>query len=412
MYIDSIEVQNFRSVRKTRLDFTHAEYEGTKAFPRARIPNVNLILGNNGCGKTSILRTIALAALGPAVPDSGLRPDRWVRREPTPPKGEVGRLASVKARFRGHRQDGVEDGTPLFSDVSIREIGDLERLTWLGPDEKEWYPVFSAKSDAFFFVGYGPNRRVELRESVDLGSRRSKRFERAQRVSSLFDDTYSLIPLSTWLPELSSTSPGRTEEVLKLFERLAGRGHFRLIDEREGGEYLFQRGKLKVPFPALSDGYRAYFGWVADLVYHVCMTCPPSKRLADNRGVVLVDEIDLHLHPSWQRTVIHTLALALPNVQFIVTSHSPLVAGSLEWMNILHLTPSRNESSVAVRRRMRVHGLDADQVLLTRYFGLDTTRSAGQTRKIHDLTRRARDGDLKAAASLLETLGRGEGSPK
>ena len=130
--------------------------------------------------------------------------------------------------------------------------------------------------------------------------------------------------------------------------------------------------------PALSDGYRAFLGWVGDLLYHISVTCPPGKKLIDNRGIVMVDEIDLHLHPKWQMTILPTLARELPNIQFIVTSHSPLIVGSLEWMNILLMKAGANQSSEPARVEWAVHGLDADQVLLTDFFRPRNNACRGQ----------------------------------
>ena len=125
-------------------------------------------------------------------------------------------------------------------------------------------------------------------------------------------------------------------QVVNLLNSLVGKGGwaFTGIQDSEG-EYLFGKKGTEVPFPALSDGYRAFLGWLGDLLFHVCETCPSGKKLTENRGIVMVDEIDLHLHPKWQMTVLQTLAKSLPNIQFIVTSHSPLIVGSLEWMNII-----------------------------------------------------------------------------
>src|SRR5262249_30633759 len=149
-------------------------------------------------------------------------------------------------------------------------------------------------------------------------------------------------------------------------------------------------------------GYRAFLGWVGDLLYHVCTTCPKGKRLVENKGIVMVDEIDLHLHPKWQMTVLPTVAKALPNLQFIVTSHSPLIAGSLEWMNIILMAPSARQSIRPKRIETAIHGLDADQVLLTDFFGLESTRAPGKKRQLKDLTLQAREGDSEAAKKLLD----------
>jgi len=175
----------------------------------------------------------------------------------------------------------------------------------------------------------------------------------------------------------------------------------------EDGEYLFERGGLRVPFPALSDGYRAFLGWAGDLLYHVCMTCPSGKKLVENCGIVMIDEIDLHLHPEWQMHILPTLANALPKIQFIVTSHSPLIVGSLEWMNILTMQPEPGEASRIERISQPVHGLDADQVLLTGFFGLKSTRAQGRDRSIKSLSLLASTGDPDAARQLLAVMSQG-----
>jgi predicted ATP-binding protein involved in virulence len=186
-----------------------------------------------------------------------------------------------------------------------------------------------------------------------------------------------------------------------------GKGHYTFSGAMQEREFVFERGGLKVPFPAMSDGYRAYLGWLGDLLYHVCMTCPSGKKLVENKGIVMVDEIDLHLHPQWQLTVLPTLAKALPNIQFIVTSHSPLIVGSLEWMNIILMSPGTKQSSRPERIQFAIHGLDADQVLLTEFFGLESTRVAGKKRQLKNLTLQAREGDAGAAKKLLDEMSRG-----
>lgn len=94
-------------------------------------------------------------------------------------------------------------------------------------------------------------------------------------------------------------------------------------------------------------------------------------------------------------------------MQFIVTSHSPLIVGSLEWMNIIVMKSGPNLSSKAGRIRWAVHGLDADQVLLTDFFGLKSTRAPGRKRTLKNLSLRAREGDANAARQLLTAMSGG-----
>ena len=406
MYIDSIEIENFRTFRKARVELLHKDRRSNETLPKATYPNVNLLLGNNGSGKTTFLKAISLAALGPAVTDSGIYPYRLVRREPGDSVTELKEFnaaARIRAKFRAHPQDETPVGI-VESEVTVSRRGDIERLRWAHPDEKSWHPIFSSSSDAFFMVGYGATRRVEKREQVDPASRGQTSFARAQRVQSLFEESYSLLPLSSWLPALKDNQPDRYMQVVELLNKVLGRDHYVLTGEMEDREFLFEKRGLSVPFPALSDGYRAFLGWIGDLLYHICMTCPEESALVDNHGIVMVDEVDLHIHPKWQINVLPRLARALPNIQFIVTSHSPLVVGSLEWMNIIVMETGAKQSSRPRRLEEAVHGLDADQILLSSYFGMSTTRTRRKESRLQSLTKDARSGDLEAAKELLREL--------
>jgi hypothetical protein len=413
MYIDKINLTNFRTFRSSEIAFVHPDQDFRALnIQKPKLSNVNLLLGNNGFGKTAMLKAIALAALGPAVRSSGIYAYRLVRREPNGDKPKAvnpeHKEAVLEASFTAHEQDSHGDvPDEIESIIKVTRKGDLEEADWAHPDEKPWHPIYSSSSDAFFFVGYGATRRVERRTNIDIGSRKSSSFVRAQRVQSLFEEAYSLIPLSGWLPSYKEGNPGRYKQVEHLINKIAGRGHYAFTGEMEEGEFLFERNGLKVPFPALSDGYRAFLGWVGDLLYHLCMTCPKGKKLVENRGIVMVDEIDLHLHPKWQMTVLMTLARELPNIQFIVTSHSPLVVGSLEWMNIIMMVPGPSQTSHPKRLEWAVHGLDADQILLSDFFGLESTRAEGKKRRLKSLTLQAREGDTEAAKRLLEEMSRG-----
>lgn len=405
MYIDHIEIENFRTFRKTRIDFCHADQDFEKlGMKKPELPNLNLLLANNGYGKTSLLKAIALAALGPAVGKSGIYPYKLIRRE----AGQKGlKRAVIEAGFTTHDQDHAPFAK-IESKVEVIPEGDLELLEWTHSDPKPWHPVFQTKTDAFFMVGYGATRRVSKSNRVEQSGKSSPR---AARVMGLFEEDYSLRPLNTWLPKYKTGGPlkGRYTQAVNLINKLVGKGNWEFTGKQDkDDEYLFSKKGVEVPFPALSDGFRAFLGWLGDLLYHVCETCPPGHRLVENRGIVMVDEIDLHLHPKWQMTVLHVLAKELPNIQFIVTSHSPLIVGSLEWMNIIVMRPGVKQSSRAERIQSAVHGLDADQVLLTDFFGLESTRAPGKKRKLKELSLQAADGDLKAARKLLETMNHGE----
>ena len=405
MYIDSITIQEFRTFRKTSIDFVHSDASVLDDAESPKVRNLNLVIGGNGSGKTTLLEAVALASLGPAVADSGLFPYHLVRRESGRP-AEGGAL--IKACYTLNAQDRKGDVASsvsrIESEVRVERRGDLERLKWAHRDENAWRPIYSESSDAFFFVGYGASRHVEKVERVDVAARQASSFTRARRIMGLFEETYSLLPLSHWLPRFQSGNPGRFVQVRTLVNRLLGPGRYRFTGDMEDGEYVFQHGSTRVPFPALSDGYRAFLGWIGDLLYHVCATCPGGKRLDENQGIVMVDEVDLHLHPAWQTELLPRLAGALPMIQFIATSHSPLLVGSLAWRNIVIARQRKNGTSYLSRTKVDVSKLDADQILLTELFGLRTTRSAAQSDRIRQLLEQTRQGNVGAARELMAEL--------
>jgi predicted ATP-binding protein involved in virulence len=412
MYIDSIRVKNFRSFEEAEIAFVHPDSDfGAMGMPRPRIRNVNLLVGDNGAGKSSLLKAISLACLGPVAGDSGIYPFRLIRRG----AGKVDarrRLipAAINASFSVDVQDGFAEGRAMLdSTIEISNRRDLEFIeSQILPDDKHWEPIFSSLSPAFFFVGYGTERTIRPAERHERGSKNRKQFVRAQRVAGFFDDDASLVPLGGWLPRYLSANRTRREQVKALFNRLLGPGHYNFTGRTEGGEFLFEKKGVSVPMPALSDGYKALLSWLSDLLFHITSVCPAKTPLDQIAGIVMIDEIDMHLHPRWQMRIVPALARALPRIQFIVTSHSALIAGSLQWMNIIAMKPGPRQSTKLVRNRVPIHGLDADQILLSKNFGLSSTRTASHEQRLKALTLKARGGDQAAAFKLISAMGRGD----
>lgn len=326
MYIESLHVYGFKCFGKAVLHLRHPGEGGTSTDGGAAPDNVNLILGDNGGGKSSVLRAAAIGILAPALLESGFVPYRLVRR----PDGDHALLKVIGRPQKVDRTDetSLPDELTLLARIDRRKRGSLDRLhTESTPDTPIERLIFDDYSPAFFVVGYGATRRVETGDFSESHQRRSRGL-RYRRVAGLFEDHVPLRPLQAWLPNADER---RRDEVLALFRAILPEVvSFEGRKDPDDGDYLFDFDGVETPFLALSDGYKAFIGWVGDLFGHLVDICPPSLELQQVGGVVLVDEIDLHLHPELQRQVVQRLAEALPHLQFVMTTHSPLIASSVQ----------------------------------------------------------------------------------
>lgn len=149
-----------------------------------------------------------------------------------------------------------------------------------------------------------------------------------------------------------------------------------------------------LPFRMLSDGYRNLLALAGDIAWRAARLNPHHGEHAarEATGVILIDEIDLHLHPSWQRNVLPDLRRVFPKIQFIATTHSPQVLSTAdpEWVRILH-----SDGSVGTVR----HTLGRDSnSLLEDVFGVDErpTTTRGEIRRLFDLIDRGALADAEA----------------
>lgn len=115
----------------------------------------------------------------------------------------------------------------------------------------------------------------------------------------------------------------------------------------------------RVDFASLSDGERSFICLFTDIARRMCLLNPQlgDKVIAETEGIVLIDELDVHLHPAWQRKIVKGLQEAFPKVQFIVTTHSPQILSEVSPQNILLLQNGK------VVRPDQSKGLTSDEIL-------------------------------------------------
>ena len=378
MYVRRLRLENVGTFRRAELLLN---LPGEPSKGRA-LPNVTVLVGAGGAGKTTALRAVAIAALSASTRGAVVVPARELIRR------EGGR--SKRARIRA---DVSTDAHDVSLAIALRP-GDRDQLLARASGRLG----VSSSTPSPFVVGYGANRLVRqtARSTRDVST------TAVARIATLFDDDASLLHLHSWLPRLRAHDRARCTEAVALL-RSPGVARAELLSDLVDGELRFRDGDTAHPFDALSAGQRAHIGWIGDLLFHAIAHLSASARLSEARGLVLVDQIDLHLHPDAQREVVPTIARALPELQFVITTHSPIVVGSVSRSNVRRVEASSDGATIVASSR-EVFGLSAEQLLAGDHFAVASTRNTVFDRHLQRETNAARGGDPEAALRVLRLL--------
>ena len=303
MYLKSIRLTNIKCFKEAFVDF---DLEGGKNR------KWTVLLGENGTGKSTVLKAIALLMAGSdALVELVRQPDDWIRKGTKSGKiegvieTEKGEARDISLKFK--RGEGVSKFVNR-TNTTVKRLNDALEHT----DRN--YPVFA----------YGVSRRL----NSESGSRRKAEHDhlRARSVASLFDRDAQLNPLEQWAMDVDYRSGGlKMSTVRKVLSDFLPELTFSKIDKRKR-ELLFKTDDGLVPLEHLSDGYQNIAAWVGDLLFQISEIFEDYKNPLTARGLLIIDEVDLHLHPKWQRLLLKFLHGQLPNMQLVVTTHSVVTA--------------------------------------------------------------------------------------
>lgn len=379
--------------------------------------NITVFLGDNGAGKTTILHgcTVALSNFFTAFPnvsnkmftDTDVRAISNTRRAdylqvglnisnglPDPividqfkkgnandtPKSNLTQLKEYANSIKQRLDDNDCVALPVLAYYGT-ERGQIQ-----APERRRDFNVIFPRWDSYsealepatnfkrFFTWFERNEDEERRERDNRWDKnyRSYVLEAVRNALNKMDERYYrpqvlTSPLRFVMDDISDLSSTRREQYLRNLHT------FTSSSLPSGFEDV-----KEVRIEQMSDGYRIMIAMIADIAARMAEAnpSPECSGLDDplnTPGVVFIDEIDLHLHPMWQRKVLRQLHTIFPNVQFIVTTHSPnVVMGALELVQVVKLENGIIDSDVDINQ---FKYYDISQLLLSDLFELDNVRS-------------------------------------
>ena len=376
MFLKSIHLNNVKCFSDIALSFED-ENGGIRKW--------TLLLAENGMGKSTLLKAIALVTGGSdAITDLLGEPSDWIRYKKQGCEISAVLVTKEKEERKINLRIEPED---TRADVIVRN---KKSLAWL--DE-----ALNRKNRDYFVLGFGASRRLNT-----VNSRRSKTSvftnNRAQCVATLFDPDAVTTSIDSWAMDLDYRE-NRTglETVRKVLSNLLPEIKFHSIDKQRG-HLLFDTPDGIVPLHCLSDGYLAMAAWVGDLLFRVLENFGDLEgQTLAAKGLLLIDEVDLHLHPKRQRELFSFLDEWLPNFQFVATTHSPMTAQQAGQGELHCLTREAGKIRIysfsGTPKTLLLH-----QLVMSPMFGLDTDES----KEVEDMKNRYRHLRDKADLSSKE----------
>lgn len=316
-----------------------------------------VFLGPNGSGKSTLLKSIALATRDvrdPAIWPKGTFANNWIRIASTGEQKIAEALVAIELVNGQKLETVIRENNSGFTINQNPELG-----------RASVFPVYA----------YGCRRGSAL-----SGGSRAVNVDNddGPEIATLFDSDANLIHAETWLVSLDGDAPKNqvSKTVLKAIttalKKLLNATEISVRDQRV---WITLTSGPDLPIGALSDGYLTSTGWFLDLISRWIRNASLSNMqispdfLDQMTGLVLIDEIDLHLHPRWQIDVIQRTRRLLPKMSFVVTTHNPLtlVGAAADEIWVL----KKNEDQVTIERGIESPALLSGGQLYRRYFGIE-----------------------------------------
>lgn len=356
------------------------------------------LLGENGTGKSTFLQSLALLLAGPEGAKQLLtRPVGWSKdqgksgkmtvrlhqgtHDPGQYGGDKKERKVFQFTFHVTGTETIRINNKVYTEPVIIEDTNSRALPWLREN------ALLPKGKGWFAAGYGAFRRLTRESKIIVPSLQTPL--RYTNFFTQFREDQALEAFESWMVYLDyriskssndSLAKKQKEWGIKAINKLLPKGNsFDSIDNNASIWFNVQGSKVSTV--SLSDGFRSVLALAGDLVWRLIEAFPESQDPLVEQGVVLIDELDIHLHPAWQRTIAGLLREIFPGIQFIMATHSPLVAAGAGEDAITYRFYKEDEKTT-VEQIKNIHTKSVDQILQSDAFSLVSAFSEATQKKI------------------------------
>jgi hypothetical protein len=357
----SLQLNNIGPFRQLTVDFTS---------------RWTVVLGNNGSGKSTILRAIALAFCGDDI---------------------SARAAAERLLRIGETTGSIE---MTFDDVSYRTY--LTRdLSGITVKSAQFTPTQRGTAAV---LGFPPLRGFSVRDPVGAAPTGTSQASIADVLPLLNGGVDTRMDsLKQWLvnvevnaqdgggitPAEATRNTRLRENFFRIMRELSPgtQVEFGRVDRRSWKVFV-ETPDGSVHLDQVSQGMSSLLGWVGTSLQRMYEMWPDEEHPEHGPAIFLVDEIDAHLHPEWQQVLVRLLSQNFPYSQFIATTHSSLVVAGMKSAEVLIARRDENDATQlsVTTAPIELEGLRADQILTSPLFGLATTRSLDTLDDINQLS--------------------------
>lgn len=346
MILNQIKILNYKGIKDMQIRFA---------------PGINLLIGDNGVGKTSVLDALSVALGGFFTGIKGVHaPGIWQ----TDIRFETHRLAGASTTIEYMNPTAVDceanvDGE-IMKWVRARDEGPLNPRTKISNREIAKYAaqISNDANHLLPLIRYvGTSRVINIKRNRPSAGQKQLKDRRCGYIGCL-DSGFDTEGIKDWClkMEMAAFHQKNTIPEYEAFKATVSSIMKKMSDLEIAPKISYsrifedivysERDKEEIPIQYLSAGYQSLLWMSVDLAYRLALLNPGQLDFSLSTGVVLIDELDMHLHPKWQWNVLGALEETFPNIQFIIATHSPIIISSCKNGQLIMLDSEQTISYV------------------------------------------------------------------